>query len=272
MEVRLPPRWVTVSILVTTLALCAGCRKPEEAPASDRARDAPAADSSVTSASDMTGIWTVVGHRIPGISAMSDVEAAAWQGQTVRLTAAQALTVENHCDEPTYATRTVEGSSFLGSEFKLPPGSLTALDSLERLTLLEVSCSGAPWAALGGRLIGIDADHVLAPWDGVFFELARGHDFLAAGQEPLWRLEIRKGKEIMFTAVGKADVVTPVPTPETDQATGIRIYHAVTEANDLRVVIEPAGCTDVMSGKAFDTTVTVALNRQTYHGCGGAPE
>ncbi len=76
----------------------------------------------------------------------------------------------------------------------------------------------------------------------------------------------------MFTAVGKADVVTPVPRPETDQATGIRVYHAVTEANDLRVVIEPAGCTDVMSGKAFDTTVTVTLNRQTYHGCGGAPE
>ena len=194
MEVRLPPRWVTVSILVTTLALCAGCRQPEEAPASDRASEAPAADSNVTSASDMTGIWTVVGHRIPGISAMSDVEAAAWQRQTVRLTAAQAVTVGNHCDEPTYTTRTVQRSSFLSSEFKLPPGSLTALDSLERLTLLEVSCSG----------------------NGVFFELARDHDFLAAGQEPFWRLEIRKGKEIMFTAVGKADVVTPVGRPETD--------------------------------------------------------
>ena len=46
-------------------------------------------------------------------------------------------------------------------------------------------------------------------------------------------------------------------------------FHAITETNDLRLVIEPAPCTDVMSGHLFETTVTVSLNNQTYHGCGG---
>lgn len=70
--------------------------------------------------------------------------------------------------------------------------------------------------------------------------------------------------------VSKTDVVTPAPRPETDPETGARVYHAITEASDLRVVIEQAPCTDVMSGKPFEATVTVTLNGQTHHGCGGA--
>lgn len=122
---------------------------------------------------------------------------------------------------------------------------------------------------MGGRLIEIDADRALAPWDGVFFELERDRDFRAAGQEPFWRLEIAKGKDIRFVQVGKPDVVTPAPAPETAPESGGRVYHAITEEHDLRVVTEPTPCTDVMSGKPFETTVTVTLNKQTYHGCGG---
>jgi hypothetical protein len=260
---------VAVFALVATLLLSGGCRKADEALPSERAKVTPAVPSIVASPSDLTGIWTVVAHRIPGISAMSDAEATAWHGRTVRLTATEAMSGGNHCDEPTYAARTAGKASFLGSEFNLPPGSLTPLASLEHLTVLEVSCGGTPWAAMGGRFIEVDADHALAPWDGVFFELERDRDFRAAGQEPFWRLEIAKGKEIRFTQVGKADAVTPTPGPATDPQTGARTYHAITEANDLRAVIEPTPCTDVMSGKPFATTVTVTLNGQRFHGCGG---
>lgn len=66
------------------------------------------------------------------------------------------------------------------------------------------------------------------------------------------------------------EAVTPAPTPKTDPETGARVYHAVADANDLRVAIERTPCTDVMSGKPFATTVTVTLNGQTYGGCGEA--
>lgn len=123
---------------------------------------------------------------------------------------------------------------------------------------------------MGGRLIGIDADRALSPWDGVFFGLERDHDFRAVGQEPGWQLEIRKGKEIRFRyGCGLRRATTPAPAPEIDAASGTRVYQAVTEANNLRVIIEPAECTDVMSGERFENTVSVTLNGKKHHGCGG---
>ena len=123
---------------------------------------------------------------------------------------------------------------------------------------------------MGGRLIGIGADRALAPWDGVFFELTRETDFRAVGQEPGWLLEIRNGREIrLITDYGADTAVTPVPPAGTDSATGARTYHAVTGAHDLQVLIQPAACTDAMSGEPYETTVTVTLDGRANHGCGG---
>ncbi len=269
MSARFPVWSLCMAALAATLLLGGGCRKAEEAQPTERARTDSTVPLTASPPSDLIGIWTVIGHHRPGISAMIDDDAAVWHGQTVRLTATEAISPDNHCDQPTYATQTQARDRFLAQEFHLPPGRLAPLASVEQLTLLEVSCAGAPWTAMGGLLIEIDPDRALAPWDGVFFELERDRDFLAAGQEPFWRLEIEKGKAIRFMQVGKPDVVTPVPISTTDRVTHARVFHAITEANDLRVVIEPTPCTDVMSGNLFETTVTVSLNNQTYHGCGG---
>lgn len=267
MKSGLPAKVLPVAyVAIATLALAAGCRKAEQAPSAERAMEE-------SSSPDLTGIWTVTGHHIPGISAMSDADATARHGWTIRLTADQALSGGNHCDEPAYATQSVATDRFLGTEFNLPPGGLAPLASVESITVLEVSCGAASWTAMGGRVIGIDADRALAPWDGVFFELARDRDFRALGQEPFWHLEIQKGKQLRFTYdLGEREAVAPAPVPGIDPENGASIYHAVTEANDLRVAIEPVPCADVMSGKPFEATVTVTLNGQTYHGCGESME
>jgi lysophospholipase L1-like esterase len=129
------------------------------------------------SSSGLTGRWTIVGHRIPGVSAMTDAKAAAWHGRTLLLSANEATSGKDHCAQPKYAARTAERDRFLAEEFKLQPGSLAPLATRPRLSILEVSCRGAPWPVMGGRLIEIDADHALAPWDGVFFELTRVPDW-----------------------------------------------------------------------------------------------
>jgi len=258
------------SALVVLLALSAGCQQEKaRAPAAERSTEERFSPVDTAAVPGLAGIWTVVGHHIPGISAMSDAEARAWHGRTLRLTAAEAISADTHCDAPNFVARPAPRDRFLGAEYHLPPGALPALASVDPISVLDVSCEGSAWAAMGGRLIGIDADRALAPWDGVFFELVRDHDVRALGQEPFWNLEIRKGKEIQFVYdLGERQVLTPMPIPRTEgKAT---VYHAVTEANDLRVVIDPTPCTDVMSGKPFEATVTVTLNGQTYHGCGGA--
>lgn len=219
---------------------------------------------------DLEGTWTVVGHHAPGVGAMTGAEAERRHGGTVRLMSDRAVAAGSQCDAPRYATRVVARDSFLASEFKLGPSALGRAGLPQDVTVLEVSCGGAPWAAMGGRLLGIGPDRALAPWDGLFFELEREADFRAVGQEPGWLLEIRRDGQIRFIADYGADTtITPVPPVETDSATGARRYHAMTPTRDLRILIEPDACTDAMSGAPYETTVTVTRDGQPYHGCGG---
>lgn len=216
-----------------------------------------------------TGIWTVVGHHLTGASALDDDQARARYGETVRLTANAATSSTQRCDTPRYAIRRVPTGSWLASEYRLPPGSLEALAANPQLTLREVSCGGTLWPALGARMIEIDSNRALAPWDGVFYEMARDRDFRALGQEPGWQLEIRKGAEMRLTYdYGAGTAVTPAAKAQIDPTSGTRTYHAVTEANELRVVIVPVQCADAMSGRPFPATVSVTLNGRTLRGCG----
>lgn len=233
------------------------------APANQISRAAAAAVPTVT------GIWTVVVHHNPGISALSDDQARARYGETVRLTTSAAISSGQRCSEPSYAARSVAADSYLASEYKLQPGSLKPFAGRNQIRLMEVSCGGAPWTAFGARLLEIDRDRALAPWDGVFFQLARDRDFRAVGQEPGWQLEIRQGAEMRFTYdYGKDSAVTPASSVKLDSNTGTRTYHAVAEANDLRVEIVPVQCSDSMSGRPFPATVTVTLNGRSFRGCG----
>jgi uncharacterized membrane protein len=251
------------------LALSTGCGR-DEAPPADGTSPPVLVVPSFPTSPDLIGIWTVVGHHIPGISATSDAGARAKHGSTVRLTPSESVSLDHHCAGPSYSARVVPRDNYLATEFNLAPGSLTPLASLDDLILFEVSCNGVRWSAMGGLLLKIDANHALTPWDGVFYELERDHDFRAVGQEPFWHLEIIQGKEMRFALdVGDLKAVTPVPARKTDPRTDAQTYHAVTEANDLLVVIEKKPCTDSMSGKTFPKTVSVTLNGKTYEGCGG---
>ncbi len=227
-------------------------------------RSSPAATTS-----SLTGIWTIVGHHVPGVSAMNSGQARARYGETLRLTEQAAVSPGDRCAEPRYATRQVPATVFLAEQFRLAPGSLAPLAARNQLRIAEVSCGGTPWTALGATLIELDRDRALAPWNGVFFELVRDRDFRAVGQEPGWQLEIRNGSEMRLTYdYGKGTAVTPAPRTQLDAQTGTRTLHAQTEAHDLRVEIVPVACSDSMSGKAFAATVTVTLNGRTFRGCG----
>ncbi len=237
--------------------------------ASARPVEKPISRVSATATPAATSLWTVVSHDNPGTSALSDDAARARYGETVRLTPGAAISSGHRCNEPGYTARTVPADSYLASEYKIPPGSIKSLAGHDQVHLIEVSCGGGPWATLGVRILEIDPEHALAPWDGVFFELARDHDFRAVGQEPGWQLEIRKGEEMRFTYdYGMGTAVTPASRAQVDPSTGTQTYHAIAEANDLRVEIVPVRCTDAMSGRPFASTVSVTLNGKTYRGCG----
>ena len=234
------------------------------APPAQGIQSAPAAE-----APSLMGIWTIIGHSAPGVSAMSDEQAKAFRGQGLRLLRNAAVSGGERCDAPRYSARTEPAEEFLAAEYRLAPGSLPPVSRRSRIQVMRVNCSGSPWAALGGTLIEVDRDRALAPWNGVFFELARDRDFRAVGQEPGWQLEIRMGSEMRFTYdYGKGSAVTPAARAQLDAKTGTRTFHAETEANDLRVEVVPVACEDSMSGKPYRATVTVTLNDRSFRGCG----
>jgi uncharacterized membrane protein len=199
---------------------------------------------------ELAGIWTVVGHRFPGISALGEAEAGAWHGRTLRLTRNEALSATGErCATPGYAVQT---------------------QSATQSPVLEVSCEGREWLVPGARLTGTGADRAEFLWDGVVFELARDQDFRARGQEPGWLLDITTGREIRFAHDYGQDVLTaPAPAAIIDAATGRTEYRAASAGHDLRVVIERQRCEDTMSGQPFAATVTVTLDGKAYAGCGG---
>lgn len=158
------------ALLVVALA---GCGK-REAPAKEmetKKWDVPAPAEQPPF--DPIGTWTVTGYSIPGISAMTESEAKAHDGQTVEFGTAEALSNGERCAAPKYPARSVDTEDFLASEFNLPPESLKPVAGKDSITVVEISCDDAPWTAFGSLVIAIDADHALTPWDGAFFELAR---------------------------------------------------------------------------------------------------
>jgi len=216
----------------------------------------------------LTGIWTIVDHHLPG-GGPGGNDAQVRYGESVRLTARSAISAGDACREPRYSAQRVAAQAYVADTLKLAPGALRPLAGRNQLQVMETSCGAGAWNALGGTLIELDRDRALAPWDGVFFELARDRDFRALGQEPGWQLEIHKGSEMRFTYdYGKGELVTPAARAHVDSSSGTRTYRSVTEANDLEVVIVPVRCADSMSGKQFAATVSVTLNGRAFHGCG----
>ena len=89
------------------------------------------------------------------------------------------------------------------------------------------------------------------------------------GNEPGWHLEIRDGGQILYVGdYGMNRIMTPDPGAE-EVAAG-RIYHAVTEANELIVEIVDEACTDTMKGDSFPAQVNLTVNGKTLRGCGMA--
>jgi membrane-bound inhibitor of C-type lysozyme/uncharacterized membrane protein len=102
------------------------------------------------------------------------------------------------------------------------------------------------------------------PWEDA---RRRGVDFRAVGNEPGWYLEIQRGRQILFVGdYGMQRVM--VPDPQEEQLGPTRSYHAITEANDLRVEIVDGSCTDTMKGDSFPSQVLVYLNGTALPGCG----
>ncbi|MBF8223636.1 COG3650 family protein [Halomonas sp. 328] len=248
------PRVLGLSLLALGLA---GCGSEAEAPP-EEAGDYAA----------LVGEWRVVGHEAPGISALSEEQAEAWLGARLRINTAWMALGETFCEGMTHAAEPRPVGELL-ADYRLDDGALPPLAGREVVVQHRLDCDGQSWPTLGGTLLWLDEERLLAPWEGVFFMLERDDGFRAYGNEPFWNLAIdTQGLRFADPFTG-LDVRTPLPEAEA-LAAGGSVYHAQTEAHDLRVEIRPETCHDSMAGAPFETTVSVTLDGQQFEGCGGA--
>jgi len=98
-----------------------------------------------------------------------------------------------------------------------------------------------------------------------------GVDFRALGNEPGWYMEVSNRHDILLvTDYGQltyrftSAVIISMPHSRTT------LYNASSNGNMIEVVIKGDPCRDSMSGEAFSTTVSVAVNDKRYTGCGKA--
>jgi hypothetical protein len=155
---------VSGSALLVVLALalaCSGSEK-ESAPEPEQFSMTP----------NPVGVWTIVAHRIPGVSAMTDSTAAAWHGLVLTYEENRAAAGSDTCRAASYGFETRPADRFLGESYHIAPFTLGI--EAKTLDVMWVGCGGSPWNSPGGVLIWIDRNRAFTPWDGVFFELRRG--------------------------------------------------------------------------------------------------
>ena len=95
----------------------------------------------------------------------------------------------------------------------------------------------------------------------------RGVAFRAIGQQPGWLLEITNGEEIMLSTDYGASVqhyAYVVPVVYQDER---RTQYVIEEA-PVTVEIRGVPCTDTMSGKSFEVSVSIIARDRRLEGCG----
>lgn len=91
---------------------------------------------------------------------------------------------------------------------------------------------------------------------------ATGTDFLALGNEPFWSLQIDFEKELRIWILSEDSLAVPMPEWKSENGI-IRL-----QAHQIRVELLPDSCSDTMSGRQFDYSVSVSVKDENYHGCG----
>jgi putative lipoprotein len=102
------------------------------------------------------------------------------------------------------------------------------------------------------------------PWQEARF---RGIEFRAAGDDPLWSLEVDSGVGVEFvTGQGDTRAVTKFPPAELTGTDNRMTLRAISGPRSLGVLAERRVCN--LAGSTMTLAVTVTLDGKTYRGCG----
>jgi hypothetical protein len=112
--------------------------------------------------------WTITGHTMQGISAMSDAEADNWHGAVLALARSRVAFRDDGCRSPTYTTKEMPPEEF-AAEFDTSPDALKLPSGAVCVTRMECGDEGP----MPGSLLVHGRGELLLLWDGVWFRATR---------------------------------------------------------------------------------------------------
>lgn len=121
--------------------------------------------------------------------------------------------------------------------------------------------------SLGSEQSGELSERSSDPWGHA---RSRGVDFRAIGQEPGWYLEIVENERIVLVLGYGSDTLVAEAPSRFDTAPGVTGYAGDSGDRSFTIQVRHESCEDVMSGEKFEAAVEVAVDDQTYSGCGRA--
>ncbi|MEZ4518201.1 MAG: hypothetical protein R3C44_15730 [Chloroflexota bacterium] len=130
------------------------------------------ADSTSPIGDDRPTDWTIVGYRIPGISAMTNEQAQTYHDRPIQFRSDEAVSGDERCAEPVYEINEEPAFDYLVINYNLRAEDLglnfVAGDTVE---VMQIACGDQPWVTLGSTVLWDRPGHGYAVFDGVFFEL-----------------------------------------------------------------------------------------------------
>ena len=105
-----------------------------------------------------------------------------------------------------------------------------------------------------------------SPWDAA---AARGVTFRAVGNEPGWYAEVDGGANAALHAtLDYGDLKIEVPHTVALDGDAFGYHGTATDGSSVVLRIRREACSDGMSDRSYDTSVTLDVGDTTYSGCG----
>lgn len=123
-----------------------------------------AASSSASANQWFLGEWEINEAQFPGITAMTDQEAAVWIGETIVYNKNIAHLVDEACHNPTYESEYIYNDGLEFDSYTLESLGLTEFP----IEMISVSCDTG-YRGLGSTLIIKNKNSGFTIWDGAFF-------------------------------------------------------------------------------------------------------
>jgi len=127
----------------------------------------------------ITGTWKIMSFQIIGYPALQTQEAERWINRTIQFSEHNATLYDQQgkrhsCAPMNYQVSTEDAEAYFLIGYEVKPHRLGIIE--DSILLIRVHCPATSWLGESREFVKINAEQMIANWDGVFFFLVKQED------------------------------------------------------------------------------------------------